>query len=199
MGGKQSSAKDFVKKQTLVTSVVVALMVGFVAGVVFGVYKSSTPLPGGTAGNAPGAEGRQRMMQVLLDRLKTNPNDAASWVQLGNIHFDGGRHPEAIEAYEKALEIQPGNAAVLTDLGIMYRRTGKPKEAVKRFDEAIAADPKLENPRFNKGVVLLHDLDDREGAIKAWEGLMEVNPLAMAPNGQSVDELVTHYRDHPEN
>jgi tetratricopeptide (TPR) repeat protein len=78
----------------------------------------------------------------------------------------------------------------------MYRRAGRPEDAVREFDRAIAIDPKLENPRFNKGVVLLHDLNDREGAIRAWEGLLNINPLAKAPNGQSVDELITHYREH---
>ena len=68
---------------------------------------------------------------------------------------------------------------------------------IKRFDQAIAADPKLEQPRFNKGIVLMHDLDDREGAIKAWEGLLEVNPLAKAPNGQTIDEMVNQFKVQP--
>jgi hypothetical protein len=42
----------------------------------------------------------------------------------------------------------------------------------------------------------MHDLDDRKGAIRAWEALLEINPVAMAPNGQSVDELIVHYRQH---
>ena len=36
----------------------------------------------------------------------------------------------------------------------------------------------------------MHDLNDMEGAIAAWEDLVKVNPLAMTPTGQSVDELV---------
>ena len=51
-----------------------------------------------------------------------------------------------------------------------------------------------ENARFNKGIVLLHDLKDKEGAVAAWEGLLEINPVAVAPNGQSVDELIQQYR-----
>lgn len=194
MGKRQAATQDLVKRQTLVTSVVIALMVGFFSGLVFGVYKSSGRLPVETAGNQPTQDDRKRMLQVLVDRVKKNPQDAASWTQLGNFHFDADRFNEAIEAYEKALDIQPANAMVLTDLGIMYRRIGKPAEAVRRFDEAISADPKLENPRYNKGIVLLHDLNDREGAITAWEGLLQVNPLAMAPNGQSVDELIIRFR-----
>jgi hypothetical protein len=38
-------------------------------------------------------------------------------------------------------------------------------------------------------------LSDREGAIRAWEDLFEVNPLAMAGNNQSVDQFVKHYKE----
>jgi tetratricopeptide (TPR) repeat protein len=76
----------------------------------------------------------------------------------------------------------------------MYRRSGNPNEAVKAFDEAIRIDPKHEVSRFNKGIVLMHDLKDPEGAIQAWEELLKINPLAMGPGGRTVDELVTGYK-----
>jgi len=47
-----------------------------------------------------------------------------------------------------------------------------------------------ETSYFNKGVVLMHDLNDSAGALKAWEGLLKINPMAKAPNGQLVMELV---------
>jgi tetratricopeptide (TPR) repeat protein len=78
----------------------------------------------------------------------------------------------------------------------MYRRANRPEDAIREFDRAIAIDPQLQNAHFNKGIVMLHDLDNREGAIQAWEELLKINPVAMAPNGQSVDELVMHYKEH---
>ena len=42
----------------------------------------------------------------------------------------------------------------------------------------------------------MHDLKDRDGAIRSWEELLEMNPLAMAPDGRSVDQLIQHYREH---
>jgi cytochrome c-type biogenesis protein CcmH/NrfG len=136
------------------------------------------------------------MLEALMAKVRQNPDDVDSWIQLGHVNFDRNAVPEAIEAYEKALALAPNNAEVRTDLGIMYRRANRPEDAVREFDRAIAIKPQLENPYFNKGIVLLHDLDDRDGAIRAWEALLKINPLAMAPNGQSVDELITHYREH---
>ena len=196
MAKKQSPGGAYVTKQTLMTSVVLALMVGFFGGLVFGIYKTSSGLPGGQSGGMPQDDGRAQMLQALTDKVRQDPNDVASWIQLGHLNFDRNAVPEAIEAYEKALALQPDNAPVRTDLGIMYRRANRPEDAVREFERAIVIDPKLENAHFNKGIVLMHDLDDREGAIRAWEALLEINPVAMAPNGQSVDELIVHYRQH---
>lgn len=196
MAKKAAPGSHYVTKQTLMTSIVLALMVGFFGGLVFGIYKTSSDLPTASTGGVPDDEGQARMRQALREKVRQNPEDAASWIQLGHLNFDRNAVPEAIEAYETALALEPDNAPVRTDLGIMYRRAERPEDAVREFDRAIAIDPKLENAHFNKGVVLLHDLNDRDRAIQAWEDLLEINPTAMAPNGQSVDELVTHYREH---
>jgi len=196
MAKSTSPDSHYVSKQTLMTSVVVALMVGFFGGLIFGIYKTSSGLPTAQSGGAPGDDGRAQMFQALTAKVRQDPNDAAAWIQLGHLNFDRNAVPEAIEAYEKALALQPENAPVRTDLGIMYRRAKRPEDAIREFDRAIVIDPKLENARFNKGIVLLYDLNDKAGAIQAWEELLKINPVAMAPNGQSVDELITHYREH---
>lgn len=196
MAKKTGPGSMYVTKQTLMTSVVVSLMVGFFGGLVFGIYKTSSDLPTSPTGAVSGDAGQAQMLQALQEKVRQNPQDAAAWIQLGHLNFDRNAVPEAIASYETALTLQPDNAPVRTDLGIMYRRADRPEDAVREFDRAIAIDPKLENAHFNKGVVLLHDLDDRKGALKAWEDLLKINPTAMAPNGQSVDELVTHYREH---
>jgi cytochrome c-type biogenesis protein CcmH/NrfG len=130
------------------------------------------------------------MIAALEKETRQNPINLKAWIELGNYYFDASQHEKAIAAYRRALDIDPGNANVWTDIGVMYRRSGNPQEAVRAFDKAIEVDPKHETSRLNKGIVLLHDLNDPAGAIEAWEGLLEVNPIAMAPTGQSVDEMV---------
>lgn len=133
--------------------------------------------------------------KVLVAEVTNNPENTAAWIQLGHVYFDTSKYHKAINAYEKALELNPRNADVLTDLGIMYRRSGQPHKAIENFDKAVAVDPKHETTRFNKGIVLMHDLKDQNGAIRAWEELLEINPLAMAGNNRSVDQLVKHYKE----
>jgi cytochrome c-type biogenesis protein CcmH/NrfG len=194
-------ATGYVKKETMLWVTTIALVVGFLLGVVLTVYKSSSGLPvpsapprsqppppqAGTQG--PSVETAARIFK--LEKLTNqNPNDVEAWIQLGNSYFDSENHEKAINAYQKSLALKPDDANVLTDMGVMYRRSGKPAEAIEAFDKAIAVDPRHEVSRFNKGIVLMHDLNDIAGAVKAWEGLVAVNPAAKSPNGQLVSELV---------
>jgi len=126
----------------------------------------------------------------LEQEVATNPANADAWTQLGHVYFDTNNPPKAIRAYEKSLELRPNDPNVLTDLGVMYRRSGQPEKALEAFDRAMGIDPGHEQSRFNKGIVLRYDMNDRDAAIKAWEELLKVNPNAMAPNGIPVSEAI---------
>lgn len=183
-----------VKKSTLYGVAILCLAAGFLGGVVFSIYKSNgTPVIAQPPVQTDVGD-RGRELEALTKETAQNPNNANAWIELGNLYFDTGQFDKSIWAYKKALEIDPKNANVWTDMGVMYRRNNQPQEAIKAFDEAIQVDPKHEIARFNKGIVLLHDLNDPEKGIQAWEDLMKINPLAMAPNGKSVDELVAIYK-----
>lgn len=186
---------NFIRKETALLIGLVALAVGFFGGVMFGIYKSDSPVPGrpmpATTGQQPSGDGGLTdRIESLKSETQKNPSNLEAWVQLGNEYFDGEQFEKSIQAYKKALELDPNNANVWTDMGVMYRRSKQPQEAIKAFDKAIQVDPKHEVSRWNKGIVLLHDLNDPAGALLAWEDMIRVNPLAMAPNGQSVDQMV---------
>ncbi len=187
------------RRQVPVWLPVVTLVVGFIAGTIFGVVKTG-PLPGGQSTVPPGASGKPpaQMFQALKAAAEADPQNAEAWVQLGNAYFDADQYQKAVEAYEKSLVIEPDNPNVLTDLGVMYRRSKQPEKAVEMFSRAMAVDPRHEVSRMNKGIVLLHDLKDEPGAIAAWEELLAINPLATFGGGQSVDEVVRHYKERHE-
>jgi tetratricopeptide (TPR) repeat protein len=76
----------------------------------------------------------------------------------------------------------------------MYRRNNQPNEAINTFDKAIAIDPSHPTPRFNKGVVFLFDLKDKEAGLAVWQELVDINPGATAPDGKLVSEVITAMR-----
>ncbi|WP_027362388.1 tetratricopeptide repeat protein [Desulfospira joergensenii] len=190
-----------VQKQTLYMAVLISLTIGFLAGAAYTSFKLADQGPEVAAQAGPhdpdkgeNAEGISPEVGAnilkLEEHLKKNPDDARAWTELGNLFFDTHRPADAIEAYTKALALEPGKPGVLTDLGVMYRRSGQPEKAVEAFDKAIQADPSFETARFNKGIVLMHDLEDMEAAVQAWEDLVKINPMALAPNGEPVKNLI---------
>ncbi|MGD8740061.1 MAG: tetratricopeptide repeat protein, partial [Desulfobacterales bacterium] len=189
---------QYVRKETFLMVSLLALAVGFFGGVVFTVFKSDSKAPVASApaqmGAPAPAPGDSDRVAALERQTQADPGNVNAWTQLGNAYFDAQQYEKAISAYRKSLELNPNNANVWTDLGVMYRRAGNPEEAIKAFDQAIAVDPKHEVSRMNKGIVMLHDLNDFDGAIQAWEGLLEVNPVALAPNGVSIDQMVTELK-----
>jgi cytochrome c-type biogenesis protein CcmH/NrfG len=184
----------YVKSENVIWFVALALLVGFISGVAFGVYK--TGLMKSPMGSSPQVAESRKAIEGLKDHVKQHPTDKDAWIQLGHQYFDLEQVDDAIHAYEKALAIDPDNANVWTDLGVMYRRSDNPQKAVEAFDRAIQIDPKHEISRFNKGIVLFHDLEDEKGALAAWESLLAINPKAKSPGGQTVQQLVDHIKNN---
>ena len=194
---QKTSQGQYVRKETLLMVSLLCLAVGFFGGIVFAVYKSDSRAPVSSAPPQMGAPAPVNADRIaaLKRQAEAAPNNVNTWTELGNAYFDSDQYQASISAYRKSLELDPNNPNVWTDMGVMYRRSGKPEEAIKAFDQAIAVDPKHEVSRMNKGIVLLHDLNNASGAIKAWEGLLEVNPIAVAPNGISIDQMVIQLKN----
>lgn len=187
-----------ITRQALYMSLVLTFVLGFLCGVVFTSYKNS-------ALNAPAEPSAEKghsesdiegMALALKKEIEKKPDNAGAWIQLGNLYFDHGENEKAVRAYEKAIELDPENADVFTDLGVVYRRTGNPQKAVESFDKAVAVNKSHKTARFNKGIVLMHDLNNKAEAIRVWKELAETDPLFTTPNGQSLDELILHYNEH---
>ncbi len=201
MSKKEEIGNDYVKKTTLMLTALIALVVGFLAGVIYSAYKLDSF--DHTPGHAPPREASREQgerpdysdqIHTLEMETSKNPGNVDAWIHLGNLYFDSENIDGAIGAYEKALEITPDNPDVLTDLGVMYRRHGEPEKAVETFSKAISIEPAHAVSRFNKGVVLMHDLNDPNGAIEAWEELLRINPTAKAPTGKPLGEMVAEIK-----
>ncbi len=201
MTKQKGSDNDYVKKELMLVVALIALVIGFLGGIFYSAFQEGPtgrlPTASGPAQapqqqqSQPGMSNEQaRSILSLEQEVAINPTNVEAWTQLGHVYFDTNNFTKAIRAYNKSLELSPDNPNVLTDLGVMYRRNGQPDKAIASFDRAMAIAPTHEQSRFNKGIVLRYDLNDREGAIKAWEELLRINPSAMAPNGQPLSEAI---------
>lgn len=181
------------QKSQLVTYFII-FVVGFLSGIAFTVYKGSPPGAAPTAMNdGQSSSQNDETGQAIINmeaEVTANPENFENWIRLGHLYYDANQPEKAIAAYTKSLELHSGDANLLTDLGVMYRRTKQPEKAIELFDQAIKKDPNHLPSRFNKGIVLMYDLNDPQGAIATWEELLAIDPEAKAANGQHIHEFV---------
>ncbi len=178
----------YVKKQTLYLAIVAALVIGFLGGVVYSVYRSPAA---GVQSQAPDQHKDASEAVTSLEKAtRDKPQDGQAWVELGHAYFDTGKAKEAIAAYTKALELLPGDLNVMTDLGVMYHEDTQHQKAIDVFDQVLKLNPKHEQARFNKGVVLLTGFNNRKGALAEWKTLVQYQPMAAAPSGKMVSDLI---------
>lgn len=177
-----------IKRETALLFVFITFVMGFLCGVVFSAYKLNTDIQPAAA--PPHNHADEDHIGALEETVAKDPKNTEAWIELGNLLFDANKIDGAINAYETALNLQPDNANVLTDLGVMYRKKGQSKEALALFNKAQAVNPRHEVSLFNAGVVLMHDLNQPEEAKAAWKKLVQLNPSAKTPGGESVKELI---------
>ncbi len=175
---------------TVAVIAAVCLFVGFFAGWTLQGMNGPTQ---NAAQFSQGEQADQGMAAKIAEaeaESRAHPEDASIWVHLGNLYFDSDQPEKSVTAYEKALTLRPGDPNVLTDQGVMFRRMNEFDQAIACFDKAIQADPGHVIAHFNKSIVLLHDKNDRAGAIAALETLAAKNPTAQVPGGQTVAALL---------
>jgi cytochrome c-type biogenesis protein CcmH/NrfG len=192
-----AASKPKQKNQTPVVTYFIIFILGFLTGVGFTIYKT-----GGTVSDSPATnsqqsskdEERHQNILKLEAEVTANPEDFQAWRQLGNLYYDHNEPEKAIAAYSKSLEFHSGDANILTDLGVMYRRTKQPQKAIESLNKAIQMEPTHEPARFNKGIVLLNDLNKPGDAIATWEELLKINPQARTGNGESIRDFINNVK-----
>jgi len=65
----------------------------------------------------------------------------SAWSMMGNSFYDDGRYKDAINAYDKAIEISPEDAGAWGNKGLALIKLGEPEEALKMFNKAAELDP----------------------------------------------------------
>lgn len=189
-----------------------------VAGVLFGVIvgwvlgsqqaRSSAPAPAPVAQAAPAGQTTQppasRAVPLDPERAKAlqtvaqqNPKDAQPRVQLGNMYFDAEQYPEAISWYEQAFALDRKDANLSTDLGVAYYYTNQADRAITQFEHSLSLDSKHTKTLLNMGIVRAFGKQDLEGAAKAWEQVVAIDPNG--PEGQAARKGLEGLRNaHPQ-
>jgi Lipoprotein NlpI, contains TPR repeats len=84
---------------------------------------------------------------------------------------------DALEFFDRVLEMNPENADALNNKGVALYHMNRPTEALKCYDQALSADPENLEALRNKGFVL-RSMQRFEEALEAYDLLIAVGPGA---------------------
>lgn len=106
---------------------------------------------------------------------KDKTTETASLFSQGKKLFAKGQYIEALNIYQKIIELDPNNEKALLNKAILL---GVPnsKEAIECYDQILAINPVNETALLNKGR-LLDQLGHYENALEYYERVIELNPL----------------------
>ena len=130
----------------------------------------------------------------ILEKLKSDPNNADLLANIANIYYDTQQYPVAIGYYQRSLKVQPVNAGVRTDMATAYWYVGDADTAITEFNKALSYEPNKSNTLFNLGVVKWQGKMDVNGAVAAWEKLLRTNPNYEGKD--QVEQLLAQAKKH---
>jgi cytochrome c-type biogenesis protein CcmH/NrfG len=185
---------------------VVCLLVGLAIGYLF--RGSQSPAPAAQAANVPqppgptGGMGGQmptlgQMKQMadkkaalLLEKLKTDPNNADLLNQVAKIYEATHQFKEAIGFYQQAVKVDPKNVPLRTELASCMYYSGDVDGAIAQLQQVLHDNPKDANSLFNLGMIKWQGKQDTKGALAAWHELLKSNPQLSADRKAQVEKLI---------
>jgi cytochrome c-type biogenesis protein CcmH/NrfG len=127
---------------------------------------------------------------VVLEKLKTDPNNTALLVQAGDVYYRSHQFGDATTYYDRAVKADPRNVALRTKLSSSLYRSGDVDGAIAELNRALRYDPKDANSLFNLGTIRLQGKGDGRGALAAWQQLLKTNPQLSPDRKAAVQKLM---------
>jgi len=115
----------------------------------------------------------------MLRAVRMDDKDADAWYGLGRIRYTEQRFKDALQCFQKTLELAPRTVKAGDNLGLAYEGLNETGEAIQAFRTAIewqqgAAHPS-EQPLLNLGTVLVEQ-GDVDGALPLLEQAAKIAP-----------------------
>jgi tetratricopeptide (TPR) repeat protein len=186
---------------------VAGIVFGLIAGWIIGTQQASprapapaapqaAAAPAGDSGGTRAAVLDETQVNALKSVAEREPANAKPRVQLANLYFDAERYDDAIKWYSEGLKLAPNDVDVSTDLGVCYYYTNQPDKALEQFDRSLKLDARHTKTLLNVGIVKAFGKQDLEGAMRAWQQVLEIAPDSA--EGQAAKRALDSMRSaHP--
>jgi len=115
-----------------------------------------------------------RLYQEAL-RIDSQP---FAWLGLGDSLQRAGHNQQAVEAFERALELNPDSFEAHYDLGVTLSNLGRDDQAITHYEKALELAPRHPNAAYAlnnlASILLAHGRD--EEAVRRFTEAMELSP-----------------------
>ncbi len=131
-----------------------------------------------------------QMITELEEKVKQNPDDQQSLLELAHLKNDSGLFEAAIQNYKTYLEKNPADADARVDLGVCYFNLRDYPNAIKEMESALKYEPNHQIAHLNLGVVNLSAgnlTKSKEWLQKAYD-LNPTNDI-----GQKAEQLLKNH------
>jgi len=101
--------------------------------------------------------------------------NASAWYDKGHALYERGNQSEAIQAFDKAIEINPQYADAWYNKGLSLYIQGKYDDAIKAYEKAIEIDPQYASAWYDKGLTL-YAQGKYDEAVQAFNESIAIYP-----------------------
>lgn len=93
------------------------------------------------------------LKKILKSILELEGGHVGALVEMGNLYFESEKLTQALEYYEKALEVQEDIVEAIYNIANIYFRQKKFAASIRYYERCIELDPEFPESYYNLGVV----------------------------------------------
>jgi len=123
----------------------------------------------------------QAGVEAFAKALELQPLDPEYYACTGKLYgywartVDPSKFEQAVEFYERALQLAPHDAVYRNELGRVYFDAGRYEEAIRQLQLSLEIDPKFSATHYNLGLAYLK-LGEKDEAKEHFETTLRLDP-----------------------
>lgn len=121
--------------------------------------------------------GNVQLISELEEKIKLNPEDHKTLLELAHLKNDSGLYEQAIINYKSYLELHPDDADARIDMGVCYFQLRNYESAKMEMLKALEYSPKHQIGHLNLGVVTL-SAGNLEESKEWFKKTIEIDPAS---------------------
>ncbi len=130
-------------------------------------------------------------IELITAALKSNPNVADAWINLGHVQAAMGRRQDAADSFGRGLALAPGNIEALHNRGNLLRELKRFDAALADYDAVLASRPDIAETWTVRGAAL-SEMGRAHEALESLDRALTLQPglvAALSNRGFALREL----------